>query len=176
MYISKLSIKNFRILQDNCIEFNERINVIIGPNNCGKSTILTALRLLFDNNMKKQLSIDDFNKNSSFQNYKDAPPMIMISAILTHELKQDEELSNEVIPIGLSVDDVVFVCSKDVQSIVLRCGATDAGSYLVSDDHSQTEYVFDDGTLMVVSGNTCTVGRTLDVAQIVGVGERRGCL
>ena len=77
---------------------------------------------------------------------------------------------------GLSVDDVVFVCSKDVQSIVLRCGATDAGSYLVSDDHSQTEYVFDDGTLMVVSGNTCTVGRTLDVAQIVGVGERRGCL
>lgn len=100
MYISKLSIKNFRILQDNCIEFNERINVIIGPNNCGKSTILTALRLLFDNNMKKQLSIDDFNKNSSFQNYKDAPPMIMISAILTHELKQDEELSNEVIPIA----------------------------------------------------------------------------
>lgn len=99
MYISQVAIKNFRIFQDNKIEFNKRINVIIGPNNCGKSTILEALRLLFDNNMKKRLSVDDFNKNFPFEKYKDKPPKISISATLTQP-NEGDNVADDVVPIA----------------------------------------------------------------------------
>ena len=75
---------------------------------------------------------------------------------------------------GLSFEDVVFLYGKDVLSIVLRCGATDAGCYLISGNRAQTEYIFDDGALMVVSSHTGTVGRTRDVAQVIRIGERSG--
>lgn len=37
MYISKIHIKGYRNFKDKTIEFHEGINVIIGPNNAGKS-------------------------------------------------------------------------------------------------------------------------------------------
>lgn len=45
MYISKLSIKNFKILKDVTVNFNKHFNIIIGKNNCGKSTIMESIRL-----------------------------------------------------------------------------------------------------------------------------------
>lgn len=46
MYISNIVIKNFRALEDINCDFGEHINVIVGPNAVGKTTILQALRLL----------------------------------------------------------------------------------------------------------------------------------
>ena len=63
MYISKLIISNFRIFKKQEIEFNEKMNVIIGPNNSGKSTLINALRILFDKSKRGRLTIDEFNKN-----------------------------------------------------------------------------------------------------------------
>ena len=45
MHIKNLKIKNFRALADIQIEFDNRVNVIVGPNAIGKTTILEALRL-----------------------------------------------------------------------------------------------------------------------------------
>jgi predicted ATP-dependent endonuclease of OLD family len=45
MYIRHVAIKNFRALEDIDCPFGARINVIVGPNGVGKTTILQALRL-----------------------------------------------------------------------------------------------------------------------------------
>ncbi|MDR4166297.1 MULTISPECIES: ATP-dependent nuclease [Bacillus cereus group] len=86
MYISNISITNYKNFRSNLIDFNNGINVIIGHNNAGKSNLLRALALIFNSNSKKHLSIDDFNKNISIEELKENPPSIKITATL----KQDD--------------------------------------------------------------------------------------
>lgn len=46
MHIKNLHIKNFRALEDINVEFDNRVNVIVGPNAVGKTTVLEAIRLV----------------------------------------------------------------------------------------------------------------------------------
>ena len=46
MYLAKLEIKNFRRLQNVTLEFVPGLNVLIGPNNVGKTAVVDALRAL----------------------------------------------------------------------------------------------------------------------------------
>ncbi len=46
MHIQSVSIKNFRALEEIQVEFDGKVNVIVGPNAAGKTTILEAIRLL----------------------------------------------------------------------------------------------------------------------------------
>ncbi|WP_121615744.1 ATP-dependent nuclease [Virgibacillus halodenitrificans] len=78
MYISKLNIKNFRCFDDIDIEFNEGINVLIGSNNAGKTTVIKALELIFNRSKPKTLTIDDFNKKIDLS----TPPEITVTATL----------------------------------------------------------------------------------------------
>ncbi|MYL57491.1 AAA family ATPase [Virgibacillus halodenitrificans] len=78
MYISKLNIKNFRCFDDIDIEFNEGINVLIGSNNAGKTTVIKALELIFNRSKPKTLAIDDFNKKIDLS----TPPEITVTATL----------------------------------------------------------------------------------------------
>ena len=48
MYISKIHIKNYRTYDDLEIKFNDRINIIIGHNNAGKSNLIKAISLFFN--------------------------------------------------------------------------------------------------------------------------------
>jgi Predicted ATP-dependent endonuclease of the OLD family len=100
MYISELYIKNFRGFNNEVsISFHEGINVLIGHNNAGKTTIIKALELLFDNNATKRLKIDDFNKNLNIQELKGTPPSITISAKVTESEKEDE-FSDDLVTIA----------------------------------------------------------------------------
>lgn len=93
MFISKIEINNFRNFKINEIKFNEGVNVIIGHNNAGKSNLLRAMGLLFSSSVKKNLSIDDFNKASSLEEIKVQPPRINISITLSQQT--DEELMGD---------------------------------------------------------------------------------
>lgn len=46
MYLAKLSIANFRRLKSATFEFRPGLNVIVGPNNIGKTAVVDALRAL----------------------------------------------------------------------------------------------------------------------------------
>src|ERR1700750_2655339 len=46
MYLAELSIKNFRRLSDANLAFSPGLNVLIGPNNIGKTAVVDALRAL----------------------------------------------------------------------------------------------------------------------------------
>lgn len=47
--IKSLILKNFQAHKDSTIEFNKGVNVIIGPSDSGKSSIIRALRWVFEN-------------------------------------------------------------------------------------------------------------------------------
>lgn len=46
MYLADLTIKNFRKLRDVTLKFQPGLNVLVGPNNVGKSAVVDALRTL----------------------------------------------------------------------------------------------------------------------------------
>lgn len=46
VHIKSLSVKNFRAIEDISIDFDNLVNVIVGPNAIGKTTILEAMRLV----------------------------------------------------------------------------------------------------------------------------------
>lgn len=106
MFISKLIVHNFRSFTDEEIDFHEGINVIIGHNNAGKTNLLKALGLIFDNNSKKRLEIDDFNKSIDIDKYFQIdnvsnelielfPPSIKISVILSESSDPKNEFSDD---------------------------------------------------------------------------------
>lgn len=47
MFLKNMVIKNFRCIKDITINFNEGLNILVGENNSGKSSIIDALRLCF---------------------------------------------------------------------------------------------------------------------------------
>ena len=46
MYLAQLTIKNFRRIIDATLLFQPGLNVIVGPNNIGKTAVVDALRAL----------------------------------------------------------------------------------------------------------------------------------
>lgn len=47
MYIAEVRLHNFRSYRDACVRLSPGINVVVGPNNAGKSNLLAGLNLLF---------------------------------------------------------------------------------------------------------------------------------
>lgn len=58
--LKSLHLKNFRGYKDALITFNDRMNVIIGKNDVGKSTILEALEIFFNS---EQIKIEPIDRN-----------------------------------------------------------------------------------------------------------------
>lgn len=60
MQIAKLEIRNFRGIRDGIVRFSPH-TVLVGANNCGKTTVIEALALLFGRDrMVRQLTEHDF--------------------------------------------------------------------------------------------------------------------
>lgn len=100
MYISNISIKNYRGFSGTkIIEFNEKLNIFIGHNNSGKTSIIKALQILFDASYSKRLNINDFNRQVSMKELRDNPPQITISSILK-ESTEEKEYSEDIVLIS----------------------------------------------------------------------------
>lgn len=97
MYIASISIENFRGFSGKkVIELNEKLNIFIGHNNSGKTTIIKALQILFDTSYSKKLSINDFNRQLSIDDLKANPPQVVISSILK-ENEGEAEYSEDIV-------------------------------------------------------------------------------
>lgn len=89
MYISKIIIEGFRNFPKNTIEFNDGVNVIIGHNNAGKTSLLRAIGLIIDQNANRRLEIDDFSKSASLAELLASPPAISISMFIDQSEGED---------------------------------------------------------------------------------------
>lgn len=89
MYISNIHIQNYRGFQSLSVDFKDGINILIGPNNSGKSNLLRALALIFDGKSRKQLTVDDFHNGITLENLKKHSPKITITVILSQSNGED---------------------------------------------------------------------------------------
>lgn len=124
MKLHQLKLKNFRSYKTEiCIEF-ENLTTFVGKNDAGKSTILEALEIFFNNKIivceKEDLSIDHDNENIEitcvFSNFPDS---LIIDTSVSTSLESEFLLNNE----GLLEIKKVFKCSaaKPKLAIYLVC-------------------------------------------------------
>jgi putative ATP-dependent endonuclease of the OLD family len=78
MFLASLRIKNYRCFADQTIEFCPGVNVLTGENNAGKTTVLSALGLVFDPQHRHRLTYFDFHQPST---NRTLPPSIDITAV-----------------------------------------------------------------------------------------------
>ncbi|GAA4196135.1 ATP-dependent endonuclease [Pedobacter jeongneungensis] len=93
MYISKIIIEGFRNFPKNIIEFNDGVNVIIGHNNAGKTSLLKAIGLIIDQNVPKKLEIDDFSKHISLADLQAKAPEVVVSLVI--DQSEGEDLTSD---------------------------------------------------------------------------------
>lgn len=126
MKISKLTLNNFRGYKDVSVEFDENFNVIIGKNDIGKSTILEALEIFFNNEAVK-IDIDDKNVHVD-------EPLMSIQVSFRPE---DKEYTIDTVPTDLNSEFLLdgdgfltikkeWDCSKD------KLSASSLKTYIVA--------------------------------------------
>jgi predicted ATP-dependent endonuclease of OLD family len=59
--ISKIKIKNFRLLKDFSLDLEDELSLILGKNNTGKTSVLTALDKFLNQTNRRSITLDDFN-------------------------------------------------------------------------------------------------------------------
>ena len=94
MYIDTVSINNYKNFYKTTIKLNKNINIVIGPNNIGKSNFLKLIHFLSVDPNKYGGGVDDFNKNNLFKNFMDYiehAPVIEITYTIKHYIKDDDE-------------------------------------------------------------------------------------
>ena len=77
MFIKKISVENFRTLENFSVEFNGYFTAISGKNNAGKSNVLRAMKTLLDSGLHFRirgnsiLGISNFNWKEEITSWKD---------------------------------------------------------------------------------------------------------
>lgn len=97
MYINKIHIQNYRNFNDFTVQFHKGLNVIVGPNNSGKTGLLYAINLL---GHPSNISVDDFNKNNLLQYsklYTNDAPSITIEYNISHRICEDDTTDESII-------------------------------------------------------------------------------
>jgi predicted ATP-dependent endonuclease of OLD family len=84
MKIKKIDVKNYRLLKNFSLDLEDELSLIIGKNNCGKTSLLTVLNK-FLNNVK--LTSNDFNLDYKKQ---------LLEIILTELPEQNCYISNGI--------------------------------------------------------------------------------
>lgn len=92
-------IENFRSFERTEVEFHEGINVLIGHNNCGKSNLLTAMALIFDHSISRQLEVDDFYNGITIEKLKESSPKIKITMTISQS-KDENLMSDELVTVS----------------------------------------------------------------------------
>lgn len=119
MAIKKLVIKNYKLFEDTIIELNPDMNIFVGNNDSGKSTILEVLSILTTGKLngiafERQLKANLFNKKTRdnyiecLSNEKPAlPPRIILEAYFEEEARYkgtNNTLSEDITGINVTVD------------------------------------------------------------------------
>lgn len=118
MELKQIYIRNFRGYDEERIEFNGGMNLLIGRNDVGKSTIMDALEIFFNGDSKGALvkaEIEDCNVNSTVKEMEitacfklGAEEKVSIDSSNTTNLKEEYLLNKD----GLLEVKKIWDCSK----------------------------------------------------------------
>lgn len=132
--IKKVTLKNFKRFKEYEVKFNDDLNIIIGDNEVGKSTILESIDLVLSGSISRlqNIGIENLFNVDSINNFLDGShdysslPEIRIEVFLDlkSELNADLNGTNHLDPSGKELDGLVLVVrpdddySSDIQEII----------------------------------------------------------
>ncbi|RRW54951.1 ATP-dependent nuclease [Pseudomonas moraviensis] len=99
MKITKIEVTNFRLLKNFSLNLENNLSLVIGKNNTGKTSLLSALDKLINNSDKNKISFDDFN--------------VELREKLTNIISQTDIIPNESEYKPLGVELKVFIEYED---------------------------------------------------------------
>jgi predicted ATP-dependent endonuclease of OLD family len=152
MKIFKAQIKNYRLLKDFSIDLEDELSLVIGKNNTGKTSILSALEKFLNQSERNKFAVDDFNlifknalksitlsdENIAEQDY----PFTGISLKLFIEYKESDNLANiSRVMMDLDPDNNVIVLGFEYSlhfDDYLKLKA-DYRSFIASEDAKKAE-------------------------------------
>lgn len=89
MKLESLRIQNFRAVEDETVYFDD-YTCLVGPNGCGKSTVLCALNILFRERTGSSLDLTNLGKEDFHNRYIEKPIYITATfSNLSDEAKKD---------------------------------------------------------------------------------------
>lgn len=119
MQVSKIQIKNFRLLQDATLDVKEGLSLLIGKNNSGKTSLIVAFQKFFQDS---KFTLDDFplcqrqKILSVTETTKDSDLAIQMIVEIKYDEKDDLSYLSEFIldldPIVKTVN-LLFECGVD---------------------------------------------------------------
>ncbi len=65
MYLAKLKVTSFRQIQSLELRFKAGLNILVGPNNVGKTAVVDALRALLSTSDDSPLRVDEYDLHST---------------------------------------------------------------------------------------------------------------
>ncbi|QEC53606.1 putative ATP-dependent endonuclease of OLD family [Anseongella ginsenosidimutans] len=115
--ITKIKLQNFKRFEAFETQFNPQLNVLIGDNEAGKSSILTAIDLVLSGSRSKveTLGLDSLFNVAAIDNFLSGRrgyadlPVLYIELYLTDQ--SNEDLNGKVNSEGASYDGLRLVCS-----------------------------------------------------------------
>ena len=132
MKISKLRIINYKLFQNVIIEMNDSINIFVGENDSGKTTILEALSMVLTgkisgSSITNRLNLDWFN-----------------AAIRT---KFKQSVANGEPPELPAIEIEAYFCSSDEDEVTVKKFRVTNNSLHEDVEGVKLEVVFDTNTL-----------------------------
>lgn len=115
MFISKLSVRNYRNFRNVSLKFLKGVNTIIGENGSGKTNILHALRLLIDETLPRNIRFYESDFNRAIGDWKGHWIIIQIEF---SDLDPSEEAQAIAMHKAGSMED--FDSTKGTYSLIFR--------------------------------------------------------
>jgi putative ATP-dependent endonuclease of OLD family len=115
--ITKIQIKNFRLLKDFSLDLEDELSLIIGKNNTGKTSVLTALDKFLNQSGRRSITLDDFN--------------VELKKVLLQYLSGSKELPtvNGYQPLGIELKVYIDYTEQDdlsqVRSLIMSLDPND---------------------------------------------------
>ena len=97
-YIKALHIRGFKKFESLDVNFNEKINILVGENEAGKSTILDAIKVVINQqyrNADKSILADLFNQNRVNEYIENPDIKSLPSIYIELELELDRVQKND---------------------------------------------------------------------------------
>ena len=122
MRIKSLSLKGFKTFYEkSVVNFNNKISAIVGPNGCGKTNLLDALRWVLGEQNPRLLRTDSMiqlisDGNDKLPN-KDLPKSLIIDTHDHEDLPEEIEIKRRLTRNG---DSLYYLNEKIVNSRILQ--------------------------------------------------------
>lgn len=151
MFIKHINISGYKKFKDFNMDFKERINVLIGENEAGKSTILEAIDIVL--NQKIFNSTNNFEKyfnNENVNQYKQSPsidtlPKIEIEIFFNDEEDLDYEYFNGLhsssTPVPKSGISFTYKFDENYRELLEKMHDEDLYEYFIPTDYYMAEWV-----------------------------------